>query len=61
MKNNKVDREKLYEQLRKLNKKGKNQPKTLKSEYGIFILDQKDKHQRDWYENDEEFEEHIKD
>lgn len=47
MKNNKVDREKLYEQLRKLNKKGKNQPKTLKSEYGIFILDQKDKHQRD--------------
>jgi hypothetical protein len=52
---NQVDREKMYEKLRKLDKKVKAQPKTLKSENGTFILDPKDKHQKEWFENDEDF------
>lgn len=49
------EREKMYEKLRKLNKKVKAHPKTLKSKNGTFILDPNDKHQKEWFVNDEDF------
>lgn len=56
-----IDRNKLYEKLRKLDKKVKAKPKTLKSKDGTFLLDPTNKHDREWFENDEEFEGHLGD
>lgn len=50
-----VDRDKMYEKLRKLDAKVKVKPKTLKSENGTFYLNPNDKHQKEWFDNDEDF------
>lgn len=50
-----VDRDKMYEKLRNLDKKVKTQSKTIKSENGTFYLDPNDKHQKEWFVNDEDF------
>lgn len=51
-----MSREEMYRKIKELNEECKNKSKTLKSKDGVFLLDPNDKYQKEWYENDKDYE-----
>lgn len=52
-----MKRDDLYRQIHDLESRSKHKPRKLESKDGVFLLDQNNPHDVEWFENDEEYQE----